>query len=66
MRASPTVTTFSTATGASGKIRYQDGASDVNSYLGGTNADGAAIAVSNSSTNVGSNMFVTVTAEAEL
>jgi hypothetical protein len=66
MRSSPTVTTFSTVTNTSGKIRYQDGASDVNSYLGGSSVDGGAIAVNNTSTNVGSNMFVTVTANSEL
>ena len=66
MRSSPTVTTYSTVTNTSGKIRYQDGASDVNSYLGGSSVDGGAIAVNNTSTNVGSNMFVTVTASAEL
>jgi hypothetical protein len=66
MRSSPTVTTFSTVTNTSGKIRYQDGASDVDSYLGGSSVDGGAVAVNNTNTNVGSNMFVTVTANSEL
>lgn len=66
MRASPTVITYSTVTGASGKIRYQDGNSDVNSYLPSNSIDGSAVGVNNVTTNAGSNMFAIVTADAEL
>jgi len=66
MRGTPTVVCYSTATGAANKLRYQDGAADITTYQGGTNANTVSIAANNSSTNGGSNMFVTVTCDAEL
>ena len=66
MRAAPTVTSYSTVTGTSGKIRYQDGSSDVNAYIPSPTVDGSSLSVNNVSTAVGSNMFATVTAEIEL
>lgn len=66
MRAAPTVTSYSTVTGTSGKIRYQDGSSDVNAYIPSPTVDGSSLSVNNVSTAVGSNMSATVTAEIEL
>jgi len=66
MRAIPTVTCYSTATGAANKIRYQDGAADITTYQAGTTVNTVGIAANNTSTNYGSNMFVTITCDAEL
>jgi hypothetical protein len=66
MRSSPTVTSFSTSTGTTGKIYYQDGATDVNAYIANQSVDGTSLAASNTSTNVGSNMIAKITASAEL
>ena len=65
MRASPTVTTYSTTTGASGKIRYGDGASDVDSRVL-ARIDMTYFGVSNVSTGGGSNMNAKLTISAEL
>jgi hypothetical protein len=65
MRAGPTFTQFSTSTGASGKIRYDDGAADVDSRSF-SRKDTVYFGVSNVSTNGGSNMQVKLTMNSEL
>ena len=67
MRATPTCTLYSTTTGTSGKIYYQDGATDVNAAASPASGKEATFArVSNVSTNTGSNMFFKITASSEL
>ena len=67
MRATPTCTLYSTTTGTSGKIYYQDGATDVNAGASPASGTEAVYArVSNVSTNTGSNMFFKITASSEL
>jgi hypothetical protein len=64
MRTTPTVTVYSTSTNASGKIYYQDGATDVASRTLDY-ADCSYIGVSNVSTGT-SNMYCYITSSAEL
>jgi len=67
MRVTPTCTLYSTTTGTSGKIYYQDGATDVNAAAGPPSGTEAVCArVTNISTNTGSNMYFKITASSEL
>ena len=65
MRAAPTHTIISTSTEATGKIRYQDGASDL-AASSTSRTDMFNVFVSNTSSNQGSNMFFRLKADAEL
>ncbi len=65
MRAAPTHTIISTSTEATGKIRYQDGASDL-AANSTSRTDMFNVFVSNVSSNQGSNMFFRLKADAEL
>jgi len=66
MRATPTVTTFSTVTGTSGKIYYQDGGTDINSRVVTSGLDAIYAGSSGVSSNNGSNMYVKLTISSEL
>ena len=65
MRAAPTHTIISTSTEATGKIRYQDGASDL-AASSTSRTDMFNVFVSNVSSNQGSNMFFRLKADAEM
>jgi hypothetical protein len=65
MRAAPTHTIISTSTEATGKIYYQDGASDL-AASSTSRTDMFNVFVSNTSSNQGSNMFFRLKADAEL
>ena len=65
MRVAPTHTIISTSTEATGKIRYQDGASDL-AASSTSRTDMFNVFVSNISSNQGSNMFFRLKADAEL
>ena len=66
MRATPTVTTFSTNTGTSGKIYYQDGGTDINSRVVTSGLDAVYAGSAGVSSNNGSNMYVKLTISSEL
>ena len=65
MRVAPTDTIISTATEATGEIRYQDGAADVAASTS-SKPESFNCYVNNASTAVGSNMFFRLKSDAEL
>ena len=65
MRVAPTDTIISTATEATGEIRYQDGAADVAAATS-SKPESFNCYVNNASTAVGSNMFFRLKSDAEL